>query len=142
MAMSGPASAHRYESGGISVIHPVGLPTLPGATVGVAYMRITNKGTEAVRLTGASTPDAERVEVHSMSMTGGVMRMRQVTEGVTVPAGGEVKFGAGGLHFMLIGLKHPLVEEQMISMTLHFAGKPEIKVDLYIESKPPAGHEH
>jgi copper(I)-binding protein len=128
--------------GAILVDHPWAPASLPGTTAGAAYMKITNMGPTPVVLLGATTPAAGHVEIHSMSMDGGVMRMRQVTEGVTVPAGGEVKFGAGGLHFMLIGLKHPLVEEQMISMTLHFAGKPDIKVDLYIESKPPAGHEH
>ncbi len=40
-----------------------------------------------------------------MTMTDGVMRMREVTGGLAIPAGGSVELKPGGLHIMFVDLK-------------------------------------
>jgi periplasmic copper chaperone A len=45
--------------------------------------------------------------------------MRQVSA-VSCPAGATVKVEPGGLHVMLLGLKHPLIEGTRFELTLRF----------------------
>lgn len=137
-----PAMSHGYESGPIRIEHPWAPATMPGATVGAAYMRIKNIGATPIRLLSAATPAAGKVEVHEMSMDGDVMRMRPVEGGVVIPAGGEVAFKAGGLHFMLTDLKAPLVEEDLQPLTLTFEGGITVELELYVERGPAAPHAH
>ena len=66
---------------------------------------------------GGTSPAAERVELHTMSMQEGVMVMRKVPE-IRLPAGQTVQLKPGGLHVMLIGLKGPLQEGQTVPLTL------------------------
>jgi copper(I)-binding protein len=73
---------------------------------------------------------AERAEIHEHRMDHGVMRMRQVTGGVEVVASKKIVFEPGGLHVMLIGLKHPLKEGESFPLTLRFqkAGVEQVTV--------------
>jgi copper(I)-binding protein len=103
--------------------------TLPGAKVGGGYVKITNQSKEPDRLIGGSSPVAARVEVHEMKMDGNVMQMRQLKDGLEVPAGGTAELSPGGTHLMLINLTAPLKEGDMVPVTLEFAraGKVELK---------------
>ncbi|MEG8019573.1 copper chaperone PCu(A)C [Sphingomonas sp. LR55] len=56
-----------------------------------------------------------------MSMDGGVMRMRQLVDGLAVPAGGTATLAPSGNHIMLIGLKSPLKAGERVPATLRFA---------------------
>jgi hypothetical protein len=133
--------AHGYSGGPIRIEHPWAAAAPQGATTGIAYMRIANTGRAPIRLMGAATPAAQRVEIHTMSMDGGVMRMRPIVGGLVIPASGEVRLTPGGLHLMLIGLKGPLVAEDFIPMTLHFEGGLNINLELYVEDRD-SGHMH
>lgn len=82
-------------SGSITVTEPWGRATPGGATGGVGYMTISNRGSKPIRLLGGTTVVAEAVEIHTMTMDGGVMRMRPLSEGVEAPAGGSVESLAG-----------------------------------------------
>lgn len=96
-----------------------------GATNGAAYLTVQSP--IADRLTGAATPVADKAELHTMTMDGGIMRMREVP-GVELPAGQPVTLKPGGLHIMLIGLKEPLRPGQSMPLTLRFekAGAREV----------------
>ena len=50
--------------------------TPTGAKTAAAYISLTSAASD--RLTGASTPVAQKAELHTMSMEGSVMKMRQV----------------------------------------------------------------
>ncbi|MEQ1754987.1 MAG: copper chaperone PCu(A)C [Micropepsaceae bacterium] len=137
------AQAHSYRVGTITIDHPWAPATRTGTPVGVAYMTISNAAPVPVLLLGVSSPIADKVEIHSMSMDGGIMRMRPVAGGVTIPARGKISFGPSGLHMMLLGLRKTLEVEEMEPMTLTFRGGLTIKVDLYIETSPMGGgHQH
>lgn len=78
----------------------------------------------------ASTPRAERAEVHTHVNDNGVMRMRKVEGGVAVAPGQTVKFAPGSYHIMLLGLKQPLKAGDRFPLTLSFekAGQVEVQV--------------
>jgi copper(I)-binding protein len=90
---------------------------------------------------GGETVAAERVEVHNMSMDGGVMTMRPVEGGLEIPAGGAVELKPGGLHLMLIGLKAPLTEGGSVPLTLVFDNGERIDAPLGVRAMG-GGHGH
>src|SRR5262245_41233959 len=71
-------------------------PTPGGVTVSAGYLTIVNSAAAADTLVSAASPRAERVEVHEMSMDGGIMRMRTVEGGLAIPAGATVALAPGG----------------------------------------------
>ncbi|MBW8294501.1 copper chaperone PCu(A)C [Sphingopyxis sp.] len=94
--------------------------TAQGQTAGGGFMVITNQSARADRLmTGSSTAAAE-VQIHTVSMDGGVMRMRQLRDGLTIPANGAVTLKPGSFHIMLMGLKRPLQRGMTVPITLQF----------------------
>ena len=140
-AVSGPAHAHGYTVGDLKIGHPWARTTLPSQPAGGAFLKVTNQGAQADRLIGASSPVAERVELHTMKMEGDVMRMREVPA-IELPAGQTVTLAPGGLHLMLIGLKGPLKVGESVPATLRFERAGTVTVDLKIEpvSGPASTH--
>ena len=102
------------------------------ATAGAAFMTLTSP--TADRLVSASSPVAERVELHTHIMEGGIARMREVEGGIDLPAGTPVALQPGGLHIMLIGLKQPLTEGSMVDIALTFAGAPPRIIQIPVKS--------
>ena len=84
------------------------------------YMTIANRGGDD-RLMSMTTPAARSVTFHTMSVDGGVMRMRPITNGIDVAAKGRFMLAPNRTHIMLSGLERPLVEGQRISARLRFA---------------------
>jgi copper(I)-binding protein len=124
-------------------------PTVPGAQAGGAVVTIENKGAAADRLLGASTPVADRVEIHVMKMENNIMRMREVGP-LELKAGQTVVMGSShpeGLHLMLMGLKQPLKDGEKVPMTLEFEKAGKLQFDLSVTSqargsKSMSGHKH
>ena len=84
------AIAAEFKAGDIAIEAPWSRATPGGAKVAAGYLTIKNGGAAPDRLVSATADIAERTEIHEMSMTDGMMKMRQVTDGVAVPAGGSV----------------------------------------------------
>ena len=100
----------------------------PGkAENGAAYLTLVSPSGD--RLTSVSTPDAQKAELHNMTMEGGVMQMRPLA-GVDLPAGQKVTLKPGGMHIMLVGLRQPLKQGDTFPLTLSFekAGRKEVTV--------------
>ena len=133
LSVSAPAFAHDYKAGEIAIGHPWTRATPPNAPVGGAYMILDNRGSDEDRLIGGSTPVADEVQIHEMGMADGVMTMRQVKDGLNVPAGETVTLEPGGYHFMLMGLNEPLTEESRVPLTLRFEKAGDVEVELAVE---------
>jgi copper(I)-binding protein len=116
----------------IAVTDPWSRETAPGQNAGGAFMTIANTGSVADRLTGGSTPVAGRVEIHTMTMEGDVMRMRQLEDGLEIPAGGQVMLKPGSFHVMLMDLKQPLKAGDKVPLTLTFAGAGPLETELEV----------
>jgi len=127
-------SAHDYKLGELVIDHPVARATPPNAPVSGGYMTIHNNGTEADRLLSGEAAFAERVEIHEMSMEGEVMKMRQLTDGLEIPAGGEVVLKSGGYHIMFIGLEQQINEGDKYTVTLVFEKAGSVEVEFNVET--------
>ncbi|MBV8472051.1 MAG: copper chaperone PCu(A)C [Hyphomicrobiales bacterium] len=127
-AFAFPAFAQEIKAGDLTIAKPWARATPKGADVGVGYLEIRNAGAAADRLTGGSA-DFANVEVHQMSMDNGVMKMREMSGGLEIPAHGSVKLSPNGYHLMFTGLKHPLVKGDTVQATLNFehAGAVTVK---------------
>jgi periplasmic copper chaperone A len=114
-------------------------PTVPGQQGGGGYLTLTSAAAD--RLLGGSTPVAQRVELHTMSMKGDVMEMRQI-DAIELPAGRKVELKPGGLHVMFIGITQPLKQGSKVPVTLRFEKAGEMKVEFEVTHRPAAGHGH
>jgi len=138
------AMAHNHggetASGGAVIRQPHAKATMPGAQVAAAYMQVQNTGKTPFTLVSAASPVCEKVELHTMSMEGGVMRMRQITGGVTVKPGQTVSFVPGGMHLMLMGLRQQLAAGTSIPVTLTFSGAPAQTIQFPVQAMGDGGH--
>jgi copper(I)-binding protein len=132
--IAGPGLAETYKVGAIEIEQPFARATPKGATIGAGYMKITNKGTEADRLIGGTAPFAQRFEVHSMAMEQGVMKMREVKDGLEIKPGETVELKPGGFHVMFVNLKQPLKQGDKVKVTLTFAKAGTIDVEYPVEA--------
>ena len=138
-ALSGAASAQHHVLGDLSIHGPWARELPPVAPNGAAYLRIENGGNEAARVVSASSPIADRVEIHAHETDDGVMKMRHL-HSVEVPARGALTFEPGGLHLMLIGLGEPLVRGESFPLTLEFDRAGTIDVTVEITTGGMADH--
>ena len=92
----------------------------PGAPTAAGYAVITNASRRDDRLLGADSPAAASVEIHTMSMAGGIMRMRPVAEGLPIGSGRTLRLAEGGYHLMFVSPERPLISGQMVPATLRF----------------------
>ncbi|HTJ95956.1 MAG TPA: copper chaperone PCu(A)C [Rhodocyclaceae bacterium] len=119
--------------------------SVAGQQASGAFMTLTSA--KGATLVGISSPVASKAEIHEMSMSNDVMKMRAVPR-LELPAGKAVSL-SGDYHLMLMGLKKELKAGDKIPLTLlvEQAGKKE-KVVLNVEvrslsaNKEPAETEH
>jgi periplasmic copper chaperone A len=126
----------------IVVEDPYARATPAGALSGAVYMTLDNKTTAADRLISASSNVAAQVQIHEMSMVNSVMQMRQLTNGLPVPAGESVTLKPGGYHVMLIGLKKQLTAGETIPLTLTFEKAGNISVTVPIKAMGSMENSH
>lgn len=131
-ALIAPAAAQDVSKGSITVADAWSRATSPRAEIGAGFLTIRNAGGQPDRLLSATSPRAKRVEIHTMTLDDGVMRMRQLPDGLEIPAGGENALAPGGNHIMLIGLKAPLKAGERIPATLRFARAGTVKVNFVV----------
>lgn len=112
--------------------------TVGGQKATGAFMSLTSRA--PARLVAASSPAAGAVEIHSMKMDGGVMRMSAV-DGVELPANQTVKLAPGGYHVMLMDLKRTLKTGERVPLRLTFelAGKKRETVEVEVEVRTVTG---
>lgn len=137
-AASSSAQAPAARAGaeaGIAVSEAWIRETPPNAAVAGGYLTLRSGGAD--RLLSVETPAAASVEIHEMSHAGGMMRMRELADGVELPAGTEVTLRPGGNHLMFIEPVEPMRAGQSIEATLRFANAPEQTVQF--EVRPLAG---
>lgn len=146
LPLTTPAGAHDFSAGDLRIGHPWSRATPPGAKVGGGYLKIENKGSTPDRLLAATVDRAGRIEIHEMTITDGVMRMRELPAGIAIAGGAAVELKPGGLHLMLMELGAPLRQGERLRGSLMFerAGKVELEfaVEAIGASGGPAAHDH
>lgn len=134
-----------YVAGDLVISHPFSRATLPNAPVAGGFFTVKNNGAADDRLIGASSDVADRLEIHEMAMDGDIMRMRQLKDGLPLPAGETVELKPGGYHIMFMGLNQPLIEGETVNVILVFEKAGEIEIPLPIgapNAKGDAGMHH
>jgi copper(I)-binding protein len=132
ISLAMPACAEDVTAGTLKIVAPWARATPKGASIGGGYMTITNTGNAPDRLVGGSTDIARRFEVHEVSMTNGVMKMRALPKGIEIKPGRSVEFKPGSYHVMFVGLKQPLVQGRHFKATLQFEKAGTVEVDFAI----------
>jgi len=127
------AGHHATARQTIAVTNAWARETAPAQVNGGGFLTITNNG-QADRLISATSPVTPTVQLHTMSMDGGIMRMRKLADGIPVPAQSVVELKPGGLHIMFIGLKAPLKPGQTITLTLRFEKAGLVKVAMPVRT--------
>lgn len=117
----------------------------PNAQATGAFMVLKNGSDREHKLVKADNPASQFTELHTHINDKGVMRMRQVQE-IVIPAKGEAALKPGGLHVMLINMKGPLSEGQIVPITLTFedgsSKQVEVKVVKMMPAAMPMKHAH
>lgn len=91
-------------------------PTVPGQTVGAAYMQL--RSAQDTTLVKVESDVAAAAEIHQMTTTvNDVMRMRKLDQ-VELPAGETVELSPGARHLMLVDLRRPLKVGDSVSLKL------------------------
>ena len=135
------AQAADYDVGSIHISQPWSRATPKGASSGAGYMTITNKGTAPDRVSCVSSDASAQCQIHTMTMEDGVMKMRPVEGGLEIKPGETVTLKPGGLHIMLLDLKHPLEPGQSVKATLKFdhAGTVDVEYPIAAIGAPAPG---
>jgi copper(I)-binding protein len=140
LALAPAAShAHDYTLGSLHIDHPWAAPAPPGAPTMAGYLGVTNHGRTPDHLLGGSSPDLTTIEVHEMSMSGQIMRMRPIAGGLAIGPGQTVTLSAGGdRHLMLVGPKRTYKVGERIPATLRFEKAGTVKVEFAVQA--PGAH--
>jgi copper(I)-binding protein len=110
-----------------------GRPSPQVASNGAFYMVIQNRGDEADKLLAARSSACMMTELHQTVMNDqGVMEMRPVSDGIEIPAGGQVELKVGGLHVMCMDKMEAFKPGAKIPLTLRFEKAGEISIEVEI----------
>lgn len=132
--LAAPLVAQDAAKGNISISDPWTRETAASQTVGGGFMTIRNNGQSADRLLSIASSQAAEVQIHTMRVEAGVMKMRQVQGGIAIPAGKAVTLKPGATHIMFIGLKKPFKPGDMIPATLTFERAGSVKVRFAVQA--------
>jgi copper(I)-binding protein len=139
--MSMSPAAKTWMVGDLTVSAPYARATLPNAPVGGGYITITNNGKIDDTLVSAKSAALGEVQLHDMKMNGSVMEMRDLPNGVPIPAGQTVVFSPNGLHLMFMHPGHAFIKGKAVPVTLTFVKAGSVTVDLAVggiaASAPP-----
>ena len=117
----------------------------PNAPATGAFMVIKNSGDKDVKVLKADNPASRVTELHTHLNENGVMKMRPVPA-IEVKAKGQAVLQPGGLHVMMIDLKAPMKEGDIVPITLSFDDGSSKQVDAKVVRPMAAGmpmeHKH
>jgi len=137
-----PSSAPAAVHGSLEMHQPWARPSSsqPSADASAgAFLSITNKGPADDRLVTASSPLAERVELHGIKVVGAGIAMRPLADGVVVQAGHTTALKPRGYHLLLLGVRAPLAKGSTLPVTLAFEKSGTVAVEFAVEEPGPIG---
>lgn len=129
-----PAAAHDFKVGELEIGHPWSREAPAGAKVAGGYLTVTNHGKDADRLIAVSSEISEKGEIHEMAVNDSVMTMRQLPDGLDVPAGEKVELKPGSYHLMFMGLKAQPKKGEKFAATLTFEKAGTVDVEFVVDA--------
>lgn len=108
----------------------------PGTDMLAGYMDIHNTGKTTLRLVSARVDAFGMAALHRSVIDHGVSSMAPAGA-QDIPAGGMLRIGPGGLHWMLMQPLHPLMPGDKVRFTLHFADGSQVQADEIVSRQAP-----
>jgi hypothetical protein len=105
--------------------------TVPAQKTTGAFMTLVSS--EDVKVVGASSPAARKVELHASMSMGGVMQMHAM-DSIALPTGKAVELRPGGMHVMLIGLRRQMKAGDKVPIALAIEKKGGARERVEIEA--------
>ena len=136
-----PKAAPAATRGSIEIHRPWARRSLETPERAGGFFVLTNAGPEPDRLVGATSPAAEKIEIHAIKVMGGDIGMRPRDDGLGLPAGVTLTLQPRGYHLLLIDLPAPLTQGARLSVTLVFEKAGSIDVEFLVEAPGPVGAE-
>lgn len=133
------AACGQADSGALHIRDAWAAPTPNGVDVSAGFLTVVNPTDQTDRLLSVSSSRAARVEVHEMTMDGGVMQMRAL-DALQIPPNGEATLAPGGAHLMFYGVTQPFAVGEEISVQLTFEHAGEIDVTMPVRNQLATGH--
>ncbi|MDK9736142.1 copper chaperone PCu(A)C [Vibrio sp. D404a] len=133
--------AHEYTADSIQIDHPWSREAPPNATVIAGFFQLKNLAEKDDFLISASTPIADRVEIHTHEMEDGMMKMIKV-DNVRLATQETVMFKPGGYHLMIFNPNKPYKKGERFPMTLQFKNAGKVEVELAVEENAHVHHHH
>lgn len=115
----------------------VTLPAVPGRP-GAGYFTLRTT-LPNLTLTGITSPQVERIELHETTVTDGVSRMGPLADAAITPAA-PMLFEPGGKHAMLFGLDAALAVGGTLPLTFTFEGADPVTVEAELRAPGQSGH--
>lgn len=123
LAFSSHASA---QSIGVTVEDGWARATIGTSRPGSIYMQIRNDRRTPVTLTEIRSELARSVQLHQTSVDAQGVASMSSAGGLVINPGEAASFEPGGLHVMLMGLRHAMVEGAAVEITLAFSDGTEM----------------
>ncbi|KOR30163.1 hypothetical protein TI03_00225 [Achromatium sp. WMS1] len=115
---------------------------IPGQPNGAVFMTLHNNNVKEQTLVAAKSSIAQAVELHTHTMDGGMMRMRRIDK-IKIPKNSKVTLQPGGLHIMLIGLRHDQITiGESFSLTLTYQDGTQQTLQVPIPDMATHHHTH
>ena len=130
------ASAASAQTAQLEVSNAWARATPAKAENGIAFLTIRSSTPD--RLLSVSSPVAKKAELHTMEMSGMVMKMRSLAS-LDIPAGQPVILKPSAEHIMLMDLNGPLREGQPCPLTLTFEKAGTRTVTVAVEKPGASG---
>jgi periplasmic copper chaperone A len=128
----GTACAQSNKAGDVEISHPWA-PAANKFSNSAAYMRLVDAGTAPDELISATSPVANKVELHVFDVANGVYGMHPVHAIEVSPGAAATILRPGSAHVMLEGLKQPLKAGERFPLSLTFKNAGKIQVEVPVE---------
>ncbi len=125
----------------IDISHPWARSASADSTEAGGFFTIVNRSEQADRLVGATSPLADKVELHGIKVVGADITMRLLERGVGLPPGTPITLKPRGYHLLLQGLRSPLAKGQRVPVSLTFEKASGREIELVVEAQGPIGDE-
>jgi len=107
--------------------------TAPNAGSAAIYGSFRNDGDQPLTIKKITTDAAGMVMLHRSTLDNGMMKMSAVDE-LSVSPGEVVKLEPGGMHMMLMKLRTPLEENQIIYVEILTSDEESIRAEVTVGS--------
>lgn len=115
-------------------------PTPNGRQVTGCYMTLTSPADDT--LVSVESPVAALAQIHETRTESNMMMMRELEDGLPLPAGRAVTLKPGGDHLMLHGVREPIRAGQAVPLTLTFANAAPVEVTARVGHPSASDEDH